>query len=107
MNDLMSALQQDGGSRMLMVVSGEDLKEFARQLITFAKSELKAQNEPEYYTRKELSERLHVSTVTIYRYERDGILKSHKINGRVLYDKRELKDIGSGKRYAHNRAINK
>ncbi len=41
--------------------------------------------EPEYITRQEVAERLHISLVTLHRITNLGIIKSYKIGGRVLY----------------------
>lgn len=91
MKNLMNILANESDRSMLMIVSGEDLMEFATALINFAKKEIKEQTEPSFYTRGELAEKLHVSVVTLYRYERDGKLAApKKINGRLLYDKADV-----------------
>jgi excisionase family DNA binding protein len=41
--------------------------------------------EPEYLTRKETANKLHISLVTLNRLTNEGILQSYKIGGRVLY----------------------
>lgn len=40
---------------------------------------------PEYLTRQQVKEKLHVSFPTLNRFDKEGILTAHKIGGRVLY----------------------
>jgi hypothetical protein len=40
---------------------------------------------PEYLTRKQVKEELHVSFPTLNRFDKEGILTARKIGGRVLY----------------------
>lgn len=93
MKDLMNILSEESNRSTLMIVSGEDLMEFARTLINYAKDEIKEQTEPTYYTRNELSEKLHVSSVTLYRYEKLGLITGKKINGKNLYDKKSVLEL--------------
>lgn len=41
--------------------------------------------EPRFYTRKETAKLLRITLPTLHRLTKDGILKSKKISGRVLY----------------------
>ncbi len=47
-------------------------------------------NKPEFYTAKELSEKLRVNIMTIYRYIGAGKLKSYKIGKEFRIDKKEF-----------------
>jgi excisionase family DNA binding protein len=54
-----------------------------------------AQPQPDeviYLTRKETAKRLSVSLVTLYNWDRKGILKAHKVGTRVRYN---LSDINA------------
>ena len=83
---------KDAGNTLL-VVTAADLGKLADDLIDFATRKIKEQNEPEYYTRDELSEKLHVSLVTLNRWRNTGLLPEPvTIDGRVLFDKREVRE---------------
>lgn len=47
-------------------------------------------NKQEFYTAKELSEKLRVNIMTIYRYIGAGKLKSYKIGKEFRIDKKEF-----------------
>ena len=47
-------------------------------------------NKPEFYTAKELAEKLRVNIMTIYRYIGAGKLKSYKIGKEFRIDKKEF-----------------
>lgn len=42
--------------------------------------------EPRFYTRTETAKLLHITLPTLHRLTKNGLIKSKKINGRVLYD---------------------
>jgi excisionase family DNA binding protein len=44
----------------------------------------------EYLTRKETSQRLHISLPTLNEYTKSGKLPAYRINGRVLYRKDDI-----------------
>jgi len=50
------------------------------------------QTNSEYSTRKEVSESLKLSLVTLNRLTSDGTLKAYRIGGRVLYKKDEIRN---------------
>ena len=47
-------------------------------------------NKPEFYTAKELAEKLRVNVMTIYRYIKAKKLKSYKIGKEFRIDKKEF-----------------
>lgn len=49
--------------------------------------------ESTYYTRKDIENKLNVTTTTIVRWEKDGKLKSVKINGRRVYDRSQVDNL--------------
>lgn len=48
-------------------------------------------NEKEFYTAKELAEKLRVNIMTIYRYIKAGKLKAHKIGKEFRISNKEFK----------------
>lgn len=62
-----------------------DLKKIVSEAIREQNPKKKETSESEYITRKEVSEKLHISFPTLNRLHREGILVSNKIGGRVLY----------------------
>ncbi|MFN3137478.1 MAG: helix-turn-helix domain-containing protein [Allomuricauda sp.] len=54
------------------------------------KDSAKASN---YLTREEISKKLNVSSVTLYRWEKKGILKRRKIGGKVYYKLEEIEAV--------------
>lgn len=47
-------------------------------------------NKPEFYTAKELADKLRVNVMTIYRYIGAGKLKSYKIGKEFRIDRKEF-----------------
>ncbi len=47
-------------------------------------------NKPEFYTAKELAEKLRVNIMTIYRYIDNGKLKAYKMSKEFRIDKKEF-----------------
>ena len=45
---------------------------------------------PRYYSRVELAELLHVSLPSLHNYVKDGKLNPLKVNGKTLFDAREV-----------------
>lgn len=62
-----------------------DLKKIVADAIREHKPESKEPIRPEYLTRQQVKEKLHVSFPTLNRFDKEGILTAHKIGGRVLY----------------------
>lgn len=62
-----------------------DIRKIVSEAIRENKPESKEPIRPEYLTRREVKERLHVSYPTLNRFDKEGILTAHKIGGRVLY----------------------
>ena len=66
----------------------QDLKNELNQIVETIRENTPENNttkEPEYLTRKETANKLHISLVTLNRLTNDGTLQSFKIGGRVLY----------------------
>lgn len=88
----MNNLQQiyANGANALLVVSADDLRDFANQLITSTKRIVEAQYKDVYYSVEDLCALLHVSETTIYNYQRKGKLKPIKMEGRTLYARADV-----------------
>jgi predicted transcriptional regulator len=76
---------QNAGMQLLLVTA-EDLREFARDIAR----EVREQNEPQYFTRKELINYLGVCSRTLYSYENDGIITAKKVGSKKLYLKADI-----------------
>ena len=63
----------------------DQIKTIVSEILLETKTGSKKTISPEYATRKEVCEKIHVSLPTLNRMNRDQILKAHKISGRVLY----------------------
>ena len=86
--DLNSIIRSDNAANIQLVVSAKDLRDLIETAMKFAREEWKKQDEPTYYTREELLEKLHVSDPTLNSYRRKGLIPEPiTIEGRVLYDK--------------------
>lgn len=88
----MNNLQQiyANGTNALLVVTADDLRDFANQLITSTKRIVEAQYKDVYYSVEDLCALLHVSETTIYNYQRKGKLKPIKMEGRTLYARADV-----------------
>lgn len=73
----------------LVVVSPADLKEFALQILNEAKKTNWEDNT--LYTTSEFAKRHNVSTNTLWRWCKMGILKPTKIGGKVWYKESDLR----------------
>lgn len=88
----MNNLQQiyANGANALLVVTADDLRDFANQLIASTKRIVEAQYKDVYYSVEDLCALLHVSETTIYNYQRKGKLKPIKMEGRTLYARADI-----------------
>ena len=76
---------QNAGMQLLLVTA-EDLREFARDIAR----EVREQNEPQYFTRKELMQYLGVCPRTLYAYENDGIITAKEVGAQKRYLKADI-----------------
>lgn len=89
--DLNALVYSDNAANVQLVISAKDLRDFADNLIEFASKKIKERDEPDYYTRQELQNLLHVSEPTILKWREKGLLPMPStIEGRVLYNKAEV-----------------
>lgn len=86
--DLNALIYSENAANIQVVVNAKDLRDFADRLVDFATRKIKERDEPDYYTRDELLEKLHVSDPTLRSYREKGLIPEPvTIGGRVLYDK--------------------
>ena len=86
--DLNALIYSENAANIQVVVNAKDLRDFADRLVAFATQKIKERDEPDYYTRDELLEKLHVSDPTLRSYREKGLIPEPvTIGGRVLYDK--------------------
>lgn len=91
--DLNTLIHSENAGNIQLVVNAKDLRDLLDGAIAFAMQRIKEQDEPTYYTRNELAAVLHVSQPTLLEYRKKGIIPEPvKINGRVLYDKAEVRN---------------
>lgn len=46
----------------------------------------------EFITRKETAKRLHISLPTLHQYVKNGVIKSYRLKGRILFNWQEIKN---------------
>jgi hypothetical protein len=69
-----------------------------------SKQQQKTEEEPQYLTRNEIASMFRVTLVTLWGWNKKGLLRPHKIGNRVLYEKTEVeKALSTGKlvKYGH------
>ena len=76
-----------------ITVSGKDLAEFARTVADEAAEAVLQRQDEKLYTRQEVIELLGVSSATLWRWDRTGILKAKRIGNKVFYTANDLKEI--------------
>ena len=63
------------------------------ELVAILRKELMGVDQDKVMSRKEASEYLQVSGNTIWNWSQTGVLKSHKVGGKLYYRKSELDDL--------------
>lgn len=83
--------------QQLYVLTGEQLKEFVKELADEITEQVVRKLRPQYMTRKEVAAKLHVVQSTIINWVEAGLIKEYRIAGKVLYDPVEVESkIRSG-----------
>ena len=73
---------------LLIQYTKEEFQSDLKKIVTDAIREHQPEEKttrPKYGTRNEVKKVVHVSLPTLSRMNKEGILKAHKISGRVLY----------------------
>jgi lipoate-protein ligase A len=78
-----------GSSNTILMLTPAMLQEFAATLISEASERLKKEEE-RTYTPAEFAERHRVDKSTLWRWNRDGLLKKTIIGGKVFYRDSDL-----------------
>lgn len=87
----------------LITLSTDDLKDIIRTSVSEALKDNQTpqpstpKDQPEYLTRRQAANVLHLSLTTLDTYTRIGILKAKKVGHRVLYRASDINDSLSGK----------
>ena len=89
---LHSICNMQNAGQTLLVVTAEDLRNFALDIAR----EVKQQNEPEYFTREQLLSYLDISPRTLWGYEDAGIITSVKIGRQKRYNKASIYEAIEG-----------
>lgn len=92
--DLNSIIRSDGAANIQLVVTAKDLRDLLDGAIKWGMQTIQERDEPTYYTREELRDKvLHVSDPTLMSYRRKGLIPEPVvIDGRVLYDKAKVRE---------------
>ena len=83
---------------VLLSIPIEELKEIIGQVVEEKLREFssnlsnKKPPEKEFLTRQEVCQMLHVKSVTLWRYAREGRLKQHRIGRKVFFLAEEVRD---------------
>ena len=90
---------------MLEVIELETLRKIVGEAVADAISKQpQTDEEPKYLTRSELATQLRVTLVTLWNWQKKGLLIPHKIGNRILYDEAEVNQaLATGKlvKYGH------
>jgi len=95
----MANLQQiidAGGSQTLLLVSAADLREFAIAVVQEAKEKMQKQQEPdndELLTTRQACETFKISTATLWRWVKAGLLHPRKAGVKNLFSKAEIEKV--------------
>lgn len=91
--DLHSIIYSDEAPKIQLVVNAKDLRDLLDGAISWGMKTIKERDEPSYYTREEMLQLLHVTDPTLIEYRKKGLLPDPiKVDGRVLYDKAEVRE---------------
>lgn len=91
--DLKNIIYSEEASKILLVVNAKDLRDLLDGAIAWGMKTIKERDEPSYYTREEMLQLLHVSDPTLLEYRKKGLIPDPvKVDGRVLYDKAEVRE---------------
>ena len=83
---LHSICNSSAAGQTLLVVTAEDLREFALDVAR----EVMQQNEPQYFSRKELLQYLGVCSRTLWGYEDAGIITAKEVGKQKRYLKADI-----------------
>lgn len=76
-----------------ITVSGQDLLEFGETLVAKASVSLLQKQEDKLKTPAEVEDMLSICPATRWRWDKNGILKGHRIGRRLYYHESEIRDL--------------
>lgn len=85
-----------GESQTLLLVSAADLREFAIAVVQEAKEKMQKQQEPdndELLTTRQACETFKISTATLWRWVKAGLLHARKAGVKNLFSKAEIEKV--------------
>lgn len=74
----------------IIVLTPAQLKQLVRETISEVLDRTSQPTQQEYFTREEASELLKVSLVTIDKYSKQGLIRSQRIGGRILFHAEDI-----------------
>lgn len=80
------------GANTLLLVTPADLKEFALSVVNEF-TQVAPRMEERKYTRREFAERKGVTLSTLWRWEKQGLLKGTRVGQKVYYRDSDLKEL--------------
>jgi hypothetical protein len=90
---------------MVELIEIETLKKVVNEAVADAISKQpQTDEEPKYLTRSELANQLRVTLVTLWNWQKKGLLTPRKIGNRILYDEAEVNQaLATGKLLKYGR----
>ena len=99
-----SIIRSENAANIQLVVNAKDLRDLLDGAMAFAKQEIIERERHPYYTREEMKALLGgISDPTLNSYRKKGLIPEPlTIDGKVLYDKAEVKQAISNNRKLRN-----
>jgi predicted DNA-binding transcriptional regulator AlpA len=83
---------------IIVSLTGEQLNEFAEQILSGARSIYEKKEQPErYLTRKQTAEMLDVDLSTLWRWDKENYLHPIEIGGKRKYKASEVEQLLNGR----------
>lgn len=76
-----------------ITIAAGDLFEFGQKIADQTAKTILARDEVKVYTRDQVIEKFNICAVSLWRWEKIGLVKSQKIGGRVYYSESEIKAL--------------
>ena len=76
-----------------LTIRSQDLKEFASTLIQNASTEFLQKYREKVYTRKEVMTKFNVSSATLWRWDKNGLINSIQVGGKKFYPESEIRRL--------------
>lgn len=99
LNDLLRT-----GTNVNVTVSLEDLKQLFKEVAGSVPTAETLSPAEEYWSRKEVLQRLNIDSSTLWNWERTGYIKSYPFGGRKRYLRSDVEAIRTGKASRHRKA---